>query len=183
MHLIGRGRYARSVYPVVPRIAALANRAVAVNTPLDLTGFTPATSPLATNIAARLFTPRSSGIFQVLATLGALNGAGAETYSLAALLVQGTTLGIGGGQVTSNGWRMGADTPVTITGVVSSTLLIAQSISAVGANASQTLNIAALTSPQAVGTPIAILLAIGEAGGGNALAGAFIDALAAYELP
>lgn len=183
MNIIGKGRYARAVYPVTPRIAALANRAVAVNTPLDLTGFTPETSPLATNIAARIFTPRSSGIFQVLATMGLLNGAGAETYSLAALLVQGTNLSIGGGQVTSEGWRMGADTPVTIGGVVSSTLLIAQSISAVAANGSQTLNIAALTSPQAVGTPIVIMLAIGELGGGNALAGAFIDALGAYELP
>ncbi len=181
MHIIGRGRYAGETYPKTPRIAALDNRAVAV-TPIDLTGFTPATAPLQTNIAARLFTPRSSGIFQILATLAMTNGAGADTYALGALLIQGTNLVIGGGESTSEGWRVGADTPVTVTGGVV-TQVVANSVNPMLANAQQSFNISALTQPQEVGVPIAILLAVNEVAGGNAVTAAAILALSAYELP
>lgn len=171
MFVIGRGRYARESYPErVPGLGAFQDRALA---PVqNLGGFTPATNPSASLIAATLVTPKASGIFMVLGSSDLINGAGADIYGLVVHAFTGPGLTVSGGSVTVDGWTMGTTVPPVIGGTPTPQLspmsLATQSIGAAGA---ANLAIAGFnTVPLPLGVPSVIEVLLGEIGGGNALA-------------
>ena len=185
MFIVGRGRTARETYPGAQSssVGALRNRNVA--TPYSLVGFTPATNPSTSLIAALLFTPKVSGVIMASALLDLVNGATGDTYGMAVAVYSGTDLSVSGGATTSNGWVIGSTVPPVIGGTgVTLEGLLGSSVEALAASAQGDLAVAAaISQPLPVGVPVVIGVLIDELGGGHALTNLSFTSLSALELP
>ena len=189
--IIGHGRYARETYPSTggsagAAVSALRNRNVSVVPQVLSAPFSPGVDA-GTNVAAILFTPKVSGVIQVLAQLSLLNGAVGDTYagSLQADIGTSLTVVAGAGSLTSNGWIMGSVAPIAppvIGGTILSTQLFASSGVALIAAENGDVSLSAISQPLPIGVPSVIRVAL-DAAGGNSLAAIDIASLSILELP
>ena len=117
MHIIGRGRHGREVYPEANRgVIAFQDRLIA--TEQILPGFTPSGSPMSSLIGAALVTPKASGIFVLLASVVLLSPSANDTFGLTVVPGTGNGLSVSGGSVTVGGWTFGTTVPPVVGGVV-----------------------------------------------------------------
>lgn len=185
MHVIGFGRRAREAYPPTggsagAATAAMRNRNVAGATSLSAP-FTPSSS---SPIAAILFTPRVSGVLQVSASIAMTNGATGDTYEMVAVVLPGTGLSASGGEVTSDGWVMGSNTPPVVGGTPGAPVLAVADITSLTSGQDGALNVFGIsTPPLPLGVPVIILVELIEVGGGHALNTITIANLSVMELP
>ena len=175
MHIIGRGRYARAVYPVASggrASVAAANRNVS-DPHSDAQVFTPATAPAVSLVAAVLFVPKVSGILRVSTSLAISNGAVADTFQTTAIIAEGTNLSVSGGAVSSNGWVMGGATPPVFGGTVTGAVPLGAGAAAIAANPGQGVLVTYGTNPNGMAlplfVPVVVELFMAELGGGNAI--------------
>ena len=180
MFVIGRGNRGRETYPSPPNAAtgALRNRNIAGDVVLTVP-FTPSNSV----VAAILFTPKVSGVIQVSASLGLLNGATPDIYAADTFIVPGTGLSVTGGEVTVNGWVVGSNTPPVLGGVLGSNALTLVSVASVAGGALGALLTFGMSQPLPIGVPVIVAVVMGETGGGHALAALAATNLSVLELP
>ena len=187
MHLIGRGRYAREVYPSPPNAASVAakNRNVAAPPIFLVSPFTPVVGPAGSLLAAILFTPKVSGVIQVTAELLVTDGATGETFTAAAKIIAGTNLTLTGGATTNNGWTLGSTVPPVVggTGLTTAQVLgLGEKVFA--ANEISSLAIAAAVSqPLPLGVPVAVEISLASLSGLNPVSGIGVTSLSIMELP
>ena len=168
-------------------VAALRNRNVAVVPQVLSTASAPFAPGTGTNVAAILFTPKVSGVVQITAMLGLLNGATPDTYAATAAIDTGTGLSVtaGSGSITSNGWIMGATAPVdppVVGGAISSTSLLGTAGAALVGAENGSIVISAISQPLFVGVPVVIRIELGTIGG-QSLNALDVTSLSVMELP
>jgi len=186
-NIIGFGRRAREAYPATGGAAAattsaLQNRNVALPGALAVP-FTPANGVL----AAILFTPRVSGVIQVAASVLAENGTDAETYLMGVEVLPGTGLSVTDGDMTIDGWVVGTTSAPVVGGTPGSPVMVLEDISApLLSGASGGLSVFGISdnvSRLPLGVPVVIVVVLGEAGSGHALAQLAVTNLSVMELP
>jgi hypothetical protein len=121
----------------------------------------------------------------VTALLELINGATPETYGLEILIVSGTGLTVTGGEVTSNGWVIGSNTPPVVGGVISGTQLIGAATSTLATNEQGTLSVSgAISQPLLpIGAPVVIKVVLLDIGGVAVLNALAFTSLSVLELP
>lgn len=187
MYIIGRGRYAREVYPdglaaAGAATAALRNRNIAGAR--ALTPYTPSTG--GDFIAAVLFTPKVSGVLQISAEIAVQNGGVADVYTMSSVIVNGTGLSVSGGEATIDGWHIGTSPFPTIGGVLGAIALSVGDILTLvgGQNATASaFGISPQTSPLPLGVPVLVGTILAESVAGHSLAQIAIVNLTVLELP
>ena len=185
MHIIGRGRYAREVYPESKLGAgALFNRNVTAM--VQLGGVTPPTNPVgAPPLAALLFTPKVSGLIQVAMSINILNGANPESYGLGVRVLTGTGLSVTGGSVTDDGWVMGVPPSAPVIGglPVPTQLLGEFNVNLLANQSGSLATFGVSPTPLPIGQPCVISGTLVEVAGGNPLASVTVIQLSAVEVP
>lgn len=185
-NLIGHGRYKTSGYPGTggaagAATAAFRNRNVAQTTVLTVP-FVPET--VGSLIAGVLFTPRVSGIIQVAATVLLKNGAVADTYALVAFVLPGLSLTMTGGEVTSDGWVMGSNTPPVLGGTPGTSALNIEDLTTLGTDENGSLSVFGISAPLSTDdAPVAVVIELAQVGGTHQVALLGIANLSVMELP
>ena len=155
MHIIGRGRTARETYATRAQTQGAQNLTigappiVAFNAP-----FVPGSPSI---FAAKLYTPKSSGLIQVSGSVGLVNDVNAETFAFGIIANFGTGLSVSGGSVTQNGWVFGTSTPPVIGGVQSGAQIITAAGGSVAASGQLVSAFIGISNPALpVGVPVVL---------------------------
>jgi|GEM_PF-2510641 len=183
MHIIGRGRHARETYPTRPQSSAGAqNLSIGAPPIVDFNApFVPGTSP-PTLFAAKLYTPKTSGLIQVNGNMAVVNDVNAEIYGFGIVVITGTGLSVSGGSVTQNGWVFGTSTPPVIGGVQSGAQIITAAGGSVAASGQLVSAFIGISNPALpVGVPV-VLAVEWNSVGGHGVTGVSMLSISAQEL-
>lgn len=141
--------------------------------------FTPATSPLATVVAAALLTPKGSGRYNIGVTIsGPL--AAADTVTYGAQVTAGATAVSGGATV--GAWQVHQGGAVTVTGGSGPAIVSAVSQEVAAGNIGEVAMTFTFNATLTKGEASAIAIILSEVGGGHAFGAGAIQ-ITAIELP